>query len=400
LISGDTVQARLRRGLDPVTVSYALIVAGDLIGLLLCYNGIINWNSGLVFNLKAGRLIFDQLLVFRDFFAAFEHLPDNVLAYCIGISGLLWWLTLAQGLFQFKSYQREPADYLSLAASCTMLGKDDRAAAFLEAANPTTKDDYEQKGLIHAARGEFDRAEVFIKRFLNQADDVPVTDGYIMLKMVGGLIALRADQDRYYKFVAYGGDHGLSDVLLADAALTLCSSGGDPRAFADYIGQPAFSRFGLTWLFLKWMANEEREIFDAFQQSEPKDPNADRAAWLCLAALLWPARRGSDDETDQFIKHWLGPVLDEIRNVGVSLPDDPDKCALVDILYVVKRYWSKGGVELHGIDATVAEITRSLADNEVTRKLKAAWQVVAPTPSTGATPRVAPPVTIPTAATA
>lgn len=376
LIGGDTVQAKLRRGLDPVMVSYALIVAGDLIALILSYNGIVYWNSGSVFDRAAVQSIFQKLLVFKDFVAAYEHPPNGFLAYCIGVSGLLWWSTLAQGLFQFTGYQRTPSDYLNLASNCTLLGKDDRARTFLEAANATTKEECEQKGLIYAARGEFDRAAFFIKKFLNQTDIEPVSESYILLKMVGGMIILRATQDRYYQFVEYGADHGLTNSLLSWFVMTW--SADDSRTFADRLRQPKFDRFRLTWFFLKCMADEGREILDEYQQSEPREPVADRALWLCIGSMLWRARRTTDDETAQFVKNWSGPMLDEICRIGVSIPGDIDKCALVDVLQMAKRFWFRIGVNLIEIDKAVAAIAQSLPNNEVIAKIKAAWLVVAP----------------------
>lgn len=381
LVSGDTVQAKLRRGMDPVLLSYAVITLGDLIGLILCYNGLINWNAGSAFTVANVQVVFTQLLAFKDFVAVFEHPPDSVLAYCIGVSGLLWWLSLAQGLFQLKGYQRLPSDYLSLASSCILLGKEDRARTFLEAATVTTKLEYEMKGLNYAALGDFDKAAAFIKRALTQTDDVPVTDGYILLKMNAGLVQLRADQDRYYAFVDYGIAHGLTDIFLADAGVTFCSSGGNARAFSDYIKQKGLDRFGLTYICLKWMADEEREVLDLFESKKSGDAGPERALWLCLEALLWPARRNSDAETEKFIEHWSGAVLDEIRAIGVSLADDVDKCALVDILYSVRKYWATIGIELYNIDAVVVAIAQSLPDNEVTAGIRSMWPALAPAPA-------------------
>jgi hypothetical protein len=384
LISGDTVQAKLRRGMDPVMFSYALISGGDLIGLVLSYNGIIHWNSGSVFSLEQVQSIFTQLLAFRDFFNVFEHPPDTVLAYCVGVSGLLWWLTLAQGIFQLNGYKRAPSDYLSLAASCTMLGKTARAKTFLDAAAATTKEECYLKGSVHAARGEFDKAALCVRRALNQTENVPATDGYILRAIFSGMLALRVDQDRYYEYVKYGADHGLTDLLLSNLAMLYCISGGSARAFSDHLKEKWPDRFPLTYLCLKWLADEEREILDAFQAAEPKSAGAERALWLCIEALLWPARRTSDGETAQFLDHWAGPVLEEIRVIAVALSDDIDKCALIDMLDRVRGYWANFGVQLYPVGAVHAAIQETLPENEEIRKMKAAWAKTAPVPATGA----------------
>ena len=244
LISGETVQGKLRRGVDPVPLSYGVITIGDLVGLLLCYNGIMNWNTGSVFSIASVQPIVTQLLAFKDFANAYEHPPSGILAYCIGVSGLLWWLSSAQGLFQFKGYQRGPSDYLSLATSFSVVGKEDRARAFVEAAEVSTKQECEQKGMVYATLGDFDKGAVFIKRFLMQADDMPVTESYILGKMAGALMVLRADQNRYYAFLEYGIAHGISDMLLANLAMSFCAiGGGDTRDLADHVAEKALDRF-------------------------------------------------------------------------------------------------------------------------------------------------------------
>jgi hypothetical protein len=388
MISGSTIQTKLRRGMDPVILSYSIITLGDLVGLILSYNAIINWNSGSIFSPEGVSKIFKDLLVFKDFIEAYEHLPDNFLAYCVGISGLLWWLTLAQGLFQLKGYRRTPADYLGLAACCTMLGKDDRATAFLEAAAASTKDECIQKGQIHAARGEFDKAVVSVRRALNQTDDVPPTDGYILMIIWGGLFTYRSGEDRIRQFMEYAVGRGLTDGLLTNLVLAYCAGGGNASALADFVRQGPLHRFQLTYLSLKCAADEGREILDLFQQCEPTSPGADRAQWLCLGALLWPARRNSDEETGQFIEHWSEASLKEIRAIGISMTDDVEKCSLVDLLFRVYACWNLPG--MHPIWSVIAEIEQTLPDNEIVNKIKSAWLTMTPAPRSGETASVPP----------
>ena len=212
-------------------LSYAVITVSDLLGLILCYNAVSNWNTGSAFRLTNAQLIIAQLLAFKDFkdfIGAYEHPPDSILAYFVGVSGLLWWLSLAKGFLHIKGYQRGPSDYLSLASSCILLGKEDRAWIFVEAAEVSTKLECENKGSIYAALGDFDKAAVFIKRALTQTDDVPVTDSYILIKMAFALTYFRADQNRYYTFLEYGMAHGMSDIFFANAALGFCEIGKAP----------------------------------------------------------------------------------------------------------------------------------------------------------------------------
>ena len=172
LIAGVAVQASLRQALDPVWLNYGVITIGDLIALILAYQGVSNWNTGQIFSLADLQEIFKQLIAFRDFLNLYEKPPDTVLMYCIGISGFMWWLTLAQGLFNLAGYARTPADYLNLAASLTWLRRDARAQAYLEAADARTEEECELKGQLYAMRGEFSRADTFIKRSLLPAEDV------------------------------------------------------------------------------------------------------------------------------------------------------------------------------------------------------------------------------------
>ena len=87
LIGVNTVQERLRRGRDSPLLSYALITVCDLLGLVLCYNGIVNWPSAVIFNPSAIKSIVTRLFALKDFVDAFEHPPQQIIDYCIGVSG-------------------------------------------------------------------------------------------------------------------------------------------------------------------------------------------------------------------------------------------------------------------------------------------------------------------------
>jgi hypothetical protein len=73
--------------------------------------------------------------------------------------------------------------------------------------------------------------------------------------------------------------------------------------------------------------------------------------------------------------------LEEIRNIGISIVDDLEKCSLIDCLIRVKAYWSSEGIEVKNIDATVAAIMENLPDNEVLKLVKAAWRASAAIPA-------------------
>ncbi len=167
--------------------------------------------------------------------------------------------------------------------------------------------------------------------------------------------------------------------FFANAALGFCEIGGaNARDFSDRIVEKALERFRLTWLYLKWLAGEGREVLDGFDSGRPSGTGPERAGWLCLEALLWPERRKSDAETEKFVEYWSTAGVGEIRSIGLSITDDVDKCSLVDHLYRVKQYWSNAGIELDNLDATAVAISQTLPDNGVIKPMKTAWQALAP----------------------
>lgn len=175
IIGVQTVQERLRRGQDSPLLSYALITVCDFLGLILCYNGVVNWSSGAIFQPAAITSIVSRLFALKDLIGAFEHPPQRLIDYFIGVSGLLWWATLATSLIQFllKNYQRTATDYLYLALSYTLLGMDNRARFALDSADVTEKLPSALKGEVYAALGDFEKATIYTRRYLAQAEAVP-----------------------------------------------------------------------------------------------------------------------------------------------------------------------------------------------------------------------------------
>ena len=191
----------------------------------------------------------------------------------------------------------------------------------------------------------------------------------------------------------------MTDVALSDFLTIYSQSGGEPRALAEHIRQHHRDRFRLTYMFLKWMTDEEREVLDDFERDEPKELGAERAVWLCLAALLWPARRPSPEQNEAFFDSWIGPTLTEITKIGLCPLDDIDKCAIVDSLLLVKSYWANSGFRLFAIDGAIAAIAPTLPDNEVIAKIKSGWPEFAPAVPASTSKPTSAPATMEAAAT-
>jgi hypothetical protein len=368
------VQERLRRAKDSPLFSYALITVCDFIGLVLCYNGIVEWKAGVVFDLTAASSILKRLFALKDFIEAFEHPPQSAVDYCIGVSGLLWWLTLAQSLLSVKNYRRSVRDYIFLARNYVVVGMDKQARAALDSADATDKETCEVKGLVYAALGDFEKAAMSIKRYLAQAIDVPQppNDNYIYSALYGGMAVLRGSPEMLCRYIEYGNGHGLSDILLSSIALEMGNIGINPQPIARFLEQQnLIERFPLAYFALMWQADEERDVLDQFDRHEAIEPDARRAMWLCLSALLWPARRRSDAETQQFLEQWLERGLPEIRQIAVGLNDELEKCVLANVLPRVRDYWSKRmSNDLGSVPPVVAAIDASIRPDEVVRKIR------------------------------
>ena len=122
----------------------------------------------------------------------------------------------------------------------------------------------------------------------------------------------------------------------------------------------------MGYVAVKWAANEEQGVLDRFDQSEPKEPDASRAAWLCFCALLWPKRGKSRKETLAFVEEWARSGLPEIQRIAVGLEDQLAKIALIGLLEMTELYWNGMGA---GIPTTNAVIAGSLHQNEVIRRI-------------------------------
>lgn len=174
------------------------------------------------------------------------------------------------------------------------------------------------------------------------------------------------------RYMEYGSSNGLSDVLLANFAILMGHVGINPQPVARFMEEAGLiERFPLGYVAVKWAADEKQVVLDRFDQSEPKEPDASRAAWLCFRALLWPARRKSREETLDFVEKWARFSLPEIQRIAVGLEDQLAKIALIGLLERTELYWNGMGA---GIPTTNAVIAGSLHQNEVIRRILPAAQ--------------------------
>ena len=196
------------------------------------------------------------------------------------------------------------------------------------------------------------------------------------------------------RYIDYGSTHGLSDVLLSNFALFASDIGINPSPVARFIEQKGLvDRFPLAYMALMWRADEEREVLDRFDRSEPQSPDARRAIWLCLKALLWPARRKNDKENEAFIQQWSQSSLTEVKQIAVNLDDQLEKIALIVMLESTRNYWSRLGAELGAIAAAVAAIDELLSTNEVVRRIRSQMQLPKPPEPAVPSPALVPPPT-------
>ena len=309
LVSPRNMQQRLQRAIDPVVLSYLIITFADLACLLLAYNGVINWTSGPVLSGASLRLVYDQLHAFKDVLGAWEHLPKNVIGYAAAISGLLWLFTLANSLLKiFSTSTRTTDDNLGIALGCAMVGLDRRARVALDSADPATREQFELKGIAYAALGEFATATPFIAEFLRQlmlGKPLPSPD-YMMIEMFDPIPVVPDSTEVFAKLIDYGAKNGMSDGFLATFALQSRSFGVDASQLAERMEREGQHQlFPLGFVYLKWLADEEREVHAFYDALAEPPQGVDRATWRCCAALLIPSRRLPAETTAGAIRDWL-----------------------------------------------------------------------------------------------
>jgi hypothetical protein len=158
LVGTVSVQQRLRLGRDSPYFSFIVITIADFVALALSYNAIAHWPQGAVFDLTLVKSLLARLFVFKDFFNLFEKPPEMALDYWIGLSGLLYNVSLLKSLFKAKEFRRTEKDCLGVAGFFAMLGMPDEAKRRLETCSITTKESMLVKAQILASLGEFPKS--------------------------------------------------------------------------------------------------------------------------------------------------------------------------------------------------------------------------------------------------
>lgn len=376
LVSPRNIQQRLQRAIDPVVLSYVIITLSDLACLLLAYNGVINWTNGPVLTGASLRQVYDLLHAFKDVLGAWEHLPRSVLGYAAAISGLLWLFTLANSVLKiFSTSARTTDDNLAIAISCAMVGLDRRARVALESTDPTTREQFELKGIAYASLGEYERAAPFIAEFLRQlmlGKSAPSPD-YTMIELFDPVPVVPESTETFAKLLAYGAEHGMSDTFLATFALQTRSFGADARELAERMEREGLHhRFPLGFVCFKWLVDQEREVHAFYDALDQPPPGADRATWRCCAALMIPSRKLSTEAMIQAIHDW-------VETEPTAILADIETATPLDILLLVHQlgrihgYLGQRDVAMDALAATISALEVRIGDDPlVARKLRLA----------------------------
>jgi hypothetical protein len=326
LLGPTPTQEMLRKAKAPVALNYITIVVCDLVALILCYNMVLSALTSGIPSLAGLKDIYNRLNGFKDIFLlAFER-PKQPIDYALGISGLLWVITLAKDVLNFRGYKRTTLDRCARTFGLAVCGFEAGAKAEIETLTPDTDNEIKLIAESCAALGDYPQSlrltDRFVRRKGEERDVKGLTNAILLITET---LYNGHDTERLAKVVAFLEDHGLDSIQLIFAAINSRMDDLAEVLKADGTSR----RLQLAKAYVLWEAGLRRDGFAAlkqlakpkFEQASSVDAGKEKTldtSDACEAAVLLMMLEGFVDraelapEVDRWLAEYAGPLRAEM----------------------------------------------------------------------------------------
>ncbi|MEM9709204.1 MAG: hypothetical protein AAF871_10470 [Pseudomonadota bacterium] len=332
LIGPAPMQAILRRAKAPVAINYVTVVICDLIALILSYNILLSDLVGGSLDSAGIKAIYAQLKAYSDVFNIVLDEPAARMDYMLGISGLLWLITLSKDLLNLKGYRRTTSDRCARAFGLAICGFDEEAKDELEKLSPHTDQDVKILAEAQAMVGNFRESLGLSKRYGRRlaefGNDQDVEDMAKLYLLAAEKLYHSNEPDRLTDMVKFLDKEGLNAMQVILSALTT-----DPNDFdeaLDTLTEP--DDFVLAKAYVLWQVGKRQEGLEAYQklagfyaakveagEANEDDPlDGPAAVATAVSLLMQEVLFSSDQDLTNAVEEWLTHYREQVANAATS----------------------------------------------------------------------------------
>jgi hypothetical protein len=263
LVGPATYQEMLRKAKAPVALNYITSVVCDLVALILCYNILLSTLTSGTPTLAGVKDIYDRLNGFKDVFLLAFDRPKERIDYALGLSGLLWLITLAKDMLNLKGYKRTTHDRCARVFCLALCGFETDAKAEIETLSPDSDIEIKILAESYAVLGDHLQSLRLTERFvLRKGENRDVKGLSNAILLVTEMLYHGSETERLAKVIAFLENHGMDSVQLIVAAIIT-----GPSEFAQALKADGTSdRLLLAKAYTLWEAGDRRDGLLAFKR--------------------------------------------------------------------------------------------------------------------------------------
>jgi hypothetical protein len=328
LLGPAPTQEMLRKAKAPVALNYVTIVVCDLVALILCYNIILSTLASGTPSLAGVKDIYNRLNGFKDVFLLAFDRPKELIDYALGLSGLLWVITLAKDMLNLKGYKRTMTDRCVRTFGLAICGFEAEAKAEIETLSPETDTEIKLRAESYAALGDYPQSlrltESFVRR---KGEDRDVRGMSNAILLVSETLYHGHETERLARVVAFLEGHGLdsAQIIFAASAFSL-----RPADLAEVLKADGTSeRLQLAKAYVLWEAGHRRAGFEALKplakpeseqpsggDGEKKTLDANEACEVAVSLMMLEGLVDSKElahEVEKLLAEYSGPLQSAIE---------------------------------------------------------------------------------------
>jgi hypothetical protein len=354
--------------MQPVAANYIVMTVLDLTGLILSYSWLlIDFQSGQV-DVETFRGIYEKLRGFSNIFDLLFFKSNDPVDYMLGLSGLLWLMTLAKDLLRLKGYKRTTEDKCFLAFSMAISGFEGKARKLVGEIEPSKNVEIKVLAEVQSLLNNYVESRKLTKRYIRQTGEFE-TDSDIasftnFLLLTTELLYHSHNSTKLSACVKFLFDHRLSDAEVIFATENV----GHQGAIKEVLAQDDFRHvLPLSYCYMTWIAEHPHKALKLFEDLTPKEVERESGLWICLKLLMLEAVAESDEELASRAATWIEVEAERLRSVIRQEHDFTTLAAICWVLMSAQKFFSSKGVTGLGLLGLIDETRERLIDSHLTR---------------------------------
>jgi tetratricopeptide (TPR) repeat protein len=341
IIRDKSLPSELRVGSANPYISFILILVMDLLAIITAFYPNIYSEQVKFIDASLLAAITIDILTLKKVKIIFTQEYFTIFDYAIGISSLIYYITLFRTMLKYKEFRKTGEDYQKIAYFKLNIGKYNDALNLLEKAKPINPSIIFLKAGAYIGVQQFDEALKCANKHLELEDKVvDDVNAYGVLRAL--FLFVKYDVTITKAFLRYMINKNASDInVLTLLNFTMQIGVINPTHVTELLTDKKISnRYPLTYNLILFLKEEFEEIKQNLENYTPSNV-IEKILWLQLGLLVDLVYEAENDgDKKEYYKSWTDKNYNELCNLADNISNDYDKliaCSAISEICILSQ---------------------------------------------------------------